>query len=137
MKIEPGGTYRQIDTDVGRLVLCNIDIAEEMATGVLLPGSNRSVMLQFTVEDVDEEYERLERIGVELIKHPTTQPWGSRSVWFRDPDGNAIDLYCRPGEEMVNPPYALTHCCMVTEGVRVLGDFYMNLLGIEDSDGER
>ena len=91
MKIEPGGTYRQIDTAVGRLALCSIDVGEEMAPGVLLPGLNRSVMLQFMVEDVDEEYERLERIGVEWIKHPTTQPWGSRSVWFRDPDGNAID----------------------------------------------
>ena len=38
---------------------------------------------------------------------------------------------------MVNPPYALTHCCMVTEGVLVLGDFYMDLLGTEDSAGER
>jgi ketosteroid isomerase-like protein len=24
---------------------------------------------------------------------PTTQPWGRRSVWLRDPDGNVVNLY--------------------------------------------
>jgi catechol 2,3-dioxygenase-like lactoylglutathione lyase family enzyme len=27
------------------------------------------------------------------VKPPTTQPWGTRSLYFRDPDGNLIDFY--------------------------------------------
>jgi catechol 2,3-dioxygenase-like lactoylglutathione lyase family enzyme len=45
------------------------------------------------VEDVDTQYERLKALGVTLIKLPATYPWGARSVWFRDPDGNIIDFY--------------------------------------------
>jgi predicted enzyme related to lactoylglutathione lyase len=137
MEIESGETYRQIDTAVGTLALCSLDLAEEMAPGVVSAGTNRSVMLQFEVEDVDEEYERLSKMGVEWIKPPTTQPWGSRSVWFLDPDGNAIDFFCRPGEDMAHPPYTMTHCCMVTNDVRRLGNFYMDLVGIQDSAGEK
>ena len=28
-----------------------------------------------------------------IVKPPTTQPWGRRSVWFRDPDGNIVNFY--------------------------------------------
>ena len=55
--------------------------------------SNRSVILEFKVTDVDREYERLQRLQVEWVKHPTTQPWGNRSIYFRDPDGNLINFY--------------------------------------------
>jgi hypothetical protein len=27
---------------------------------------------------------------------PTTQPWGNRSMIFRDPAGNLINLFSRP-----------------------------------------
>jgi catechol 2,3-dioxygenase-like lactoylglutathione lyase family enzyme len=37
--------------------------------------------------------ERLLTEGVEIVKPPTTQPWGRRSVWFRDPDGNVVSFY--------------------------------------------
>ena len=65
MDIERGGCYRQIDTAVGRLALCDIGIAEEMAPGVVSAASNRSVLIQFEVADVDAEYERLEKMGVQ------------------------------------------------------------------------
>jgi len=29
------------------------------------------------------------------VKPPTTQPWGNRSIYFRDPDGNLINFYSR------------------------------------------
>ncbi|NLX35663.1 MAG: hypothetical protein GXY68_03120 [Chloroflexi bacterium] len=28
-----------------------------------------------------------------LVKLPKTHPWGARSVWFRDPNGNIISFY--------------------------------------------
>jgi catechol 2,3-dioxygenase-like lactoylglutathione lyase family enzyme len=45
------------------------------------------------VEDVDEEYERLKSLNVEFVKLPQNHPWGCRSLWFRDPDGNIIDFF--------------------------------------------
>jgi catechol 2,3-dioxygenase-like lactoylglutathione lyase family enzyme len=29
-------------------------------------------------------------------KPPTTQPWGTRFIYFRDPDGNLVDFYTPP-----------------------------------------
>jgi hypothetical protein len=30
---------------------------------------------------------------------PTTQPWGNRSMIFRDPAGNLVNVFSRPGPE--------------------------------------
>ena len=52
-----------------------------------------SVVLQFQVDDVDAEYERLVGLGVEMIQPPTTHPWGSRAMQFYDPDRNLVTFY--------------------------------------------
>jgi uncharacterized glyoxalase superfamily protein PhnB len=51
------------------------------------------VVLDFQVDDVDAHYERVNRLGVEWIMAPTTQPWGKRSMMFRDPEGNVINIF--------------------------------------------
>lgn len=57
------------------------------------PGANRSAILEFIVEDVDAEYERLsDQIG-EVVTVPTTMPWGNRALLVRDPDGNLVNLF--------------------------------------------
>ncbi len=52
-------------------------------------------MLELQVENVDREYTRLHSIGltIDFILPPTTFPWGNRSTYLRDPDGNLINLY--------------------------------------------
>jgi catechol 2,3-dioxygenase-like lactoylglutathione lyase family enzyme len=52
----------------------------------------------FEVEDVDAEYERLKALDVEFVMLPTTHPWGARSFWFRDPDGNIVDFFANLAE---------------------------------------
>jgi catechol 2,3-dioxygenase-like lactoylglutathione lyase family enzyme len=66
---------------------------EEMAPGSMQGAGYGSFTIGFEVEDVDEEYERLKTLGVRFVKLPATYPWGARSVWFRDPDGNIVDFY--------------------------------------------
>jgi len=34
------------------------------------------IILDFAVDDVDAEYERVDAIGVQWVMPPTTQPWG-------------------------------------------------------------
>ena len=48
------------------------------------------------VDSVDEEYARLRAAGVPFYMEPTTAESGLRLAFFRDPDGNAIELLQRP-----------------------------------------
>ncbi len=66
---------------------------EEMAPGSMQGAGYGSFTIGFEVGDVDSEHERLQALGVPVLKPPATYPWGSRSVWFRDPDGNILNLY--------------------------------------------
>ena len=65
------------------------------------PGAGRGqprqdeVILDFLVDDVDAEYPRVAALGVEWVMPPTTQPWGNRSMIFRDPAGNLINVFSR------------------------------------------
>ncbi len=59
----------------------------------LEPEANRSVILEFLVEDVDAEFARLKDQLSGLVQEPTTMPWGNRSLLFRDPDGNLANLF--------------------------------------------
>ena len=45
-----------------------------------------------TYDDVDKEYERLISLGVTPIYAPTTQPWGQRTCYIADPEGNLIEI---------------------------------------------
>lgn len=35
----------------------------------------------------------LEAKGVKLVSPLTDQPWGHRTIFFRDPDGNVLEIY--------------------------------------------
>lgn len=66
---------------------------EEMAPGSMQCAGYGSITLEFQVEDVDQETARLLSRNVPLVKPPLTYPWGRRSAWFRDPDGNILNFY--------------------------------------------
>ena len=66
---------------------------EEMAPGSMLGVGYGGLTLEFQVEDVDQETARLTSLHVPLVKPPLTYPWGRRSAWFRDPDGNILNFY--------------------------------------------
>ncbi|GHU37733.1 glyoxalase [Spirochaetia bacterium] len=58
--------------------------------GEIKNNNNENISLAFTVNDVDEEYNRLLEIGVKVIYPPKIQPWGAKNMCFCDPDGNRI-----------------------------------------------
>jgi uncharacterized glyoxalase superfamily protein PhnB len=67
-----------------------------------MPASNCSVILDFEVEDVDTERARLQPLVQEVVLEPTNQPWGNRSMIFRDPDGNLINFYTVLDDARIN-----------------------------------
>ena len=62
------------------------------------PCANRSLILEFQVDDIDAEYARL-KDKVPLVHELKTMPWGSTTFQFRDPDGNAVSLYMPSTDE--------------------------------------
>ena len=95
LKLEPeeGNVFEIIPTKGAVLSIFSSEHMEDMAPGGLKGAGYGSYTIEFEVEDVDHEFERLKALNVEIVKPPTTQPWGRRSVWFRDPDGNIVNFY--------------------------------------------
>ena len=91
-----GEDYAEFHTDVGVLAIFSAAAQERYIPGSAAAANNMSVILEFRVTDVDREYRRLADILKVWVKPPTTQPWGTRSIYFRDPDGNLVDFYSRP-----------------------------------------
>ena len=55
---------------------------------------NRSAIIEFLVDDVEKDYERLaDFLKSYIVQKPTTMPWGNKSLLFRDPDGNLVNLF--------------------------------------------
>jgi uncharacterized glyoxalase superfamily protein PhnB len=75
------------------LAICSKRSVDLFNAGAASPAANRSVILEFQVDDVDKERIRISRLVGELVLEPTDQPWGNRSMLFRDPDGNLINFF--------------------------------------------
>jgi catechol 2,3-dioxygenase-like lactoylglutathione lyase family enzyme len=88
-----GEDYAEFPTGVGVLAIFSADAQERYIPGSAEAAKNKSVVLQFRVDDVDQQYLRLRGFVKTWVKPPTTQPWGTRSIYFRDPDGNLVDFY--------------------------------------------
>lgn len=58
-------------------------------------GINGTMELSFdvpTFADVDKEYNRAVSMGAKPIMEPTTEPWGQRTSYVADPEGNLIEI---------------------------------------------
>ncbi len=72
-------------------------IKEETMLTVYNDGSNKNnlnqnICLVFTVDNVDEEYQKVLDMGAEIIQEPRVQPWGTINMSFYDPDRNIVYL---------------------------------------------
>jgi predicted enzyme related to lactoylglutathione lyase len=68
---------------------------------VARPAANHTAIIEFRVDNVDHEYERLKKVFSEFVQEPTTMPWGNRSLLFRDPDGNLINFFTPVSAEAI------------------------------------
>lgn len=96
LKIEPqfsSDNYAEFRTGTGVLAIFDAAAQEKYIPGSAIAGANKSVILEFRVDDVNAEYARLQGVVKTWVKGPTTQPWGTRSIYFRDPEGNLVDFF--------------------------------------------
>ncbi|RDU96734.1 VOC family protein [Trinickia dinghuensis] len=85
--------YAELSTRSATLAVGSTRTMVLFGAGAATGGENRSAIFEFRVPDVDEAYEKLSGVVTDFVQHPTTQPWGNRSVLFRDPDGNLVNLF--------------------------------------------
>ena len=57
-----------------------------------------------TFEEVDEQYRNVIENGATSLMEPTTEPWGQRTCFIADPEGNIIEIgsWNKPYEEKDN-----------------------------------
>lgn len=49
--------------------------------------AGQGVLLVLVVDDLDEQFARIEAAGVRIVTPPETEPWGERFCQFADPNG--------------------------------------------------
>jgi catechol 2,3-dioxygenase-like lactoylglutathione lyase family enzyme len=85
--------FAEIRTAAATLAIGSTRTVPLFSPGSAGPADNRSVILEFLVDDVDGVHENLTGVVAEFVKEPTTMPWGNRSLLFRDPDGNLVNFF--------------------------------------------
>ena len=91
-------TSRWVSFHVGSGLLC---LRPRTLEGVFqdgpgAPPGSASVQLAFRVapSEIDEIQAELAAAGVDLLGPPRDIPaWGHRAIFFRDPEGNVIEIY--------------------------------------------
>jgi predicted enzyme related to lactoylglutathione lyase len=85
--------FAEVPTPIGTLAIGSDKTVPLFGLGSAEPAANRTAILEFIVDDVDAEYDRLRERLSEVVTEPTTMPWGNRALLFRDPDGNLVNLF--------------------------------------------
>jgi predicted enzyme related to lactoylglutathione lyase len=85
--------FAELVTGTSTLAMGSIRTMSLFGEGLVKPASNNSVIIEFRVENVDDEFEKIKNFITDIVQVPTTMPWGNRSLLFRDPDGNLINFF--------------------------------------------
>ena len=80
------GPYAQFDTGTCRLALYDRRAMERTV------GPGERFEIGFKVDDVDAAYADAVAAGAAPAKAPTTQAWGQRTAYIRDPDGHLVEF---------------------------------------------
>lgn len=93
--------FAEINTGSHILAIGSTRTLSFFGEGIAQPAMNKSVIIEFCVEDVDTHYERIKDLTADIVQQPTTMPWGNRSLLFRDPDGNLINFFTPVSAEAI------------------------------------
>jgi len=85
--------FAELPTSSCTLAIGSKRTMELFGSGAARPADNHTAIIEFRVDDVDREFNKLKGVLDEFVQEPTTQPWGNRSLLFRDPDENLINFF--------------------------------------------
>lgn len=54
--------------------------------------SGGGAVIAFPVENVEKSCEELKNKGIEIFEGPKQMPWGQTVAYFKDPDGNILEI---------------------------------------------
>ena len=57
-----------------------------------LNGHTEIALYVDTFDEVDEAFKRIVENGGKAVLEPTTEPWGQRTCYIADPEGNLIEI---------------------------------------------
>ena len=57
-----------------------------------LNGHSEIALYVDTFEEVDQAFKKSVAAGAEPVLQPTTEPWGQRTCYIADPEGNLIEI---------------------------------------------
>lgn len=96
--------FAEILTPAGTVAIGSRETVPLFSPGSAEPGANRTAILEFMVDDVDEAFDRLKE-RAEIIQPPKLLPWGNRTFLMRDPEGTAVSLFM-PATEAAKARFA-------------------------------
>ena len=85
--------FAELRTTCAALAIASTRTVALVAPDAARPSDNRSVIIEFLVDDVDGVHQNLTGFVADFVNEPTTMPWGNRSLLFRDPDGNLVNFF--------------------------------------------
>ena len=87
--------FAELQTETATLAIGSIRTLQFFGgEQVAQAAQNRSAIIEFKVNNVDADYERLtDFLKNCIVQKPTTMPWGNKSLLFRDPDGNLVNFF--------------------------------------------
>ena len=77
--------FAELSTAHATLAIGSTRTVPLFAPGAARPADNRTVIIEFLVDDVDGVHQNLAGFVEDFVQEPTTMPWGNRSLLFRDP----------------------------------------------------
>ncbi len=90
--------FAEIVTPAATLAIGSVETVVLWKEGSAEPRANRTAYIEFQVEDIDADYERL-KDKVPLVHELKIMPWGNKTFQFRDPEGTAVSLYMPATDE--------------------------------------
>jgi catechol 2,3-dioxygenase-like lactoylglutathione lyase family enzyme len=96
LQIEPQiyrNNYVEFTLETGTLAPWRQSACAEYGLSAVRGTANDRVLIELEVADVEQEYARLKGLQVEWVQELTSQPWGHRAFYVRDPDGNVLNFF--------------------------------------------
>ena len=100
------GNYVEFANEGARFAICTREVMHEGTnhSSYREPRAGQTFEFAFPLyspEDVDQAFEEIVSKGATPVKGPEMMPWGRRTAFFADPEGNIHELYSlKPGERV-------------------------------------